>query len=145
MIPQTYLYRSRGLKGITIDCKKQRNAIKRNSWYPCIKIDTNKITHVLFKGKKKKTKTNIHLDPCGCWTLCMFTKTLHHFLPIHIQIVWQTTFIILKNELQNDELLNYGAITTTFKEQTSYLMLKTCCKLVYSWPLFFPLHSWTSF
>jgi hypothetical protein len=48
----------------------------------------------------------------------MFVKTLHHFLPIHIQIVWQTIFIILKDELQNEESLNYGAMTITFKEQT---------------------------
>lgn len=79
----------------------------------------------------------------------MFTKTLHHILPIHIQIVWQRTFIILKDELQNEESLNYGAITITFKEQTmlqsqSPFMLKTCCKLVYSWPFLFPLHSWSS-
>jgi hypothetical protein len=60
----------------------------------------------------------------------MFAKTLHHFLPIRIQIVWQTTFIILKDELQNEKSLNYGAITITFKEQTiiSHVenLLQTC-------------------
>ncbi len=144
MLPQTYLYINKRPKGITIECKKQKNAyqqLKEIHTMLALKIDTNnKQNNTCFINTKAKKHKNQHSS-----------KSLSLLNFMHVCKNPPLSFThphpnSLANNLHNLKrwIRKWGIVKLwcyqPLKSKPSYLMLKTCCKLVYSWPFLLPLH-----